>query len=249
MQFNSPTDGAGIVQDIYFNTNADGNSYPINDVTRNVNRAYDTVVAKIFEADGRWEFDDQNATDLPIATTQLITNQQDYSFDSKFLIVSRVEVKDQNGNWTALSPFSQSDIVRGGIPGYIPSQSLTDFLSQPGIPQYYDKLANSIFLYPKPSYTQDASLKVYFQRNINYFVPTDTTKTPGFNPQFHRILSMEASLDYARAKNLDIGLPHGKIPNSFVGKLEQMYVDLQNYYSRKAKDENLTLHIRKWKFQ
>jgi len=248
MVFSDTSTQQGIVQEIDFLCNSDGNSYPINDKTRNVNRAYDKVVSRIFEADGRWEFDDQNATDLPIATTDLIANQQDYSFDSNFLIVQRVEVQDQNGNWTAMAPFSQADIVRGGIPGYIPSQSLTDFLSQPGIPQYYDKVANSIFLYPKPSYSQSASLKVYFQRNVNYFVPTDTTKTPGFANMFHRILSMEAALDYARAKNLDIGLPHGKIPNSFVSELQTMYSDLQDYYSRKAKDENLGLKIRKWKW-
>mgnify|MGYP000894786700 FL=1 len=87
MVYNDPTTGQGIVQDIYFNCNADGNSYPLADVTRNVNRAYDKVVSRILTADGRWEFDDQNATDLPIGTTDLIANQQDYSFDPTFLIV------------------------------------------------------------------------------------------------------------------------------------------------------------------
>ncbi len=65
MEFSNTTTGSGIVQDVYFNCNADGNSYPINDVTRNVNRAYDKVVSRILTADGRWEFDDQNATNLP----------------------------------------------------------------------------------------------------------------------------------------------------------------------------------------
>ncbi|MGI9118415.1 MAG: hypothetical protein ACR2IQ_02610 [Minisyncoccia bacterium] len=243
MVFSDTTNRQGIVQEIDFLVNSDNNSYPIEDKTRNVNRAYDKAVSLILQADGRWEFDDQNATDLPIATTDLVSGQQDYSFDPTFLIVSRVEVKDSNGNWTALSPFSQADIVRGGIPGYIPSQSLTDFLSQPGIPQYYDKLANSIFLYPKPSYSQDASLKVYFQRNVSYFTPTDTTKQPGFSNMFHRLLSMSAAMDYAQAKNLDL------LRNQpFVLELAQMWADLQSYYTRKAKDENLNMHIRKWKW-
>lgn len=255
MIFNDTSgNGQGIVQDVYFNCNADQNSYPLTDLTRNVNRSYDKVVSRILTADGRWEFDDQNATDLPIGTTPLIIGQQDYSFDPTFLIVSRVEVQNQDGSWTAMSPFSQSDIPRGGIPGYIPSQSLTDFLSTNGVPQYYDKMANSIFLYPKPSYqfladgVTPALLKVYFQRNVSYFVPTDTTKVPGFSSMFHRILSMEASLDYARAKNLDIGLPHGKIPNSFVADLQTLFDDLTEYYSRKSKDENIQLRVRKWKW-
>lgn len=249
MPFSDTTNQQGIVQEINFLCNSDDNSYPINDKCRNVNRAYDKVVSRIFEADGRWEFDDQNATDLPVATTDLVANQQDYSFDVSFLIVERVEVMDTSGNWTALAPFNQADIVRGGIPGYIPSQSLTQFLSSPGIPQYYRKTANSIFLYPMSSYSQAASLKVYFQRNVSYFIPTDTTKVPGFASPFHRILSMEATLDYARAKNLDIGLPHGKIPNSFVSELQTLYSDLQDYYSRKSKDENIGLKIRKWKWK
>jgi hypothetical protein len=249
MVFNDTTgNGQGIVQDVYFNVNADANSYPIADVTRNVNRAYDKVVSHILLADGRWEFDDQNATNLPIGTTDLVLGQKDYSFDPTFLIVSRVEVQDQNGNWIAMSPFNQSDIPRGGIPGYIPSQSLTDFLGTNGVPQYYDKMANSIFLYPAPSYNLTGGLKVYFQRNVSYFVPTDTTKTPGFSNLFHRLLSMEATLDYARAKNLDIGLPHGRIPNSFVAERDQLYIDLENYYSRKSKDENIQMRIRKWKW-
>lgn len=249
MIFNDTSgNGAGLVQDIDFLVNSDSNSYPLADKTRNINRYYEKAVAAIFEADGRWEYDDQNSSDLPIATTALVQNQQDYSFDPSFLIVSRVEVKDQSGNWTALAPFSQSDIVRGGIPGYIPSQSLTQFLNTPGIPQYYDKMANSIFLYPAPSYAQVTSLKVYFQRQTTYFVPTDTTKSPGFSPLFHRILSMGAAVDYATAKNLDIILPHGRIPNSFIADLDKMWDDLRNYYSRKGKDENLGLKVRKWKW-
>ena len=253
MVFSDPVTQQGIIQEIDFLCNSDGNSYPINDKTRNVNRAYDKVVSRIFEADGRWEFDDQNATSLPIATTPLIIGQQDYSFDTTFLIVSRVEVEQQDGSWVAISPFSQADLPRGGLAGFVPSQSLTDFLNQPGVPQYYDKMANSIFLYPPSSYdtkadSTPARLKVYFQRNASYFSPTDTTKVPGFAPMFHRLLSMEAALDYARAKNLDIGLPHGKIANSFVSEVQTLYSDLQDYYTRKSKDENISLKIRKWKW-
>jgi len=241
MVFSDTTTKQGIVQEIDFLVNSDNNSYPLTDKTRNVNRAYDKVVSLILNADGRWEFDDQNATDLPIATTDLISGQQDYSFDPTFLIVSRVEVKDQNGSWIALSPFSQADIPRGGLPGFVPSQSLTDFLSNPGVPQYYDKMANSIFLYPKSSYNSTAGLKVYFQRNVSYFVPTDTTKTPGFSNMFHRILSMSAALDYARAKNLDI-------KTNLAQDLQELWSDLQAYYTRKSKDENIQMRIRKWKW-
>jgi hypothetical protein len=241
MVFSDVTKSQGLVQDINFLVNADENSYPLADKCRNINKSYDEVVSLILQADGRWEFDDSNATDLPIATTDLVANQADYGFDSSFLIVSRVEIKDQGGAWRALKPISQQDVVRDG-------SSLTDFLKGAGIPQYYDKTANSIFLYPVSIYSQSASLKVYFQRNISYFVPTDTTKTPGFNPQFHQILSVSAALDYATAKNLPQGLPHGRIPTALTTKLDGLKANLQTYYSRKSKDENLRIGGRRWKF-
>jgi hypothetical protein len=129
------------------------------------------------------------------------------------------------------------------------AQSLSGFLSSPGIPQYYDKIANSVFLYPAPSYNYTNGLKCYFQRNVSYFVPGDTVKTPGFNPQFHRILSAKAALDYALAKNLPQGMPHGRVPNALTTMIGTLEGNLQEYYSRKSKDENLHVGNRVWKWR
>jgi len=241
MVFNDAVNSQGLVQDINFLVNADENSYPLADKCRNINKSYDEVVSLILQADGRWEFDDSNATDLPIANTNLVSAQQDYGLDTTFLIVQRVECQDSAGNWVPLKPISQSDIIKDG-------QSLTSFMSSGGVPQWYDKVANSVFLYPAPNYNATGGLKVYFQRNISYFVPTDTTKVPGFNPQFHQILSVSAALDYATAKNLPQGLPHGRIPTALTTKLDGLKANLQEYYSRKSKDENLRIGGRRWKF-
>lgn len=242
MVFNDVLQGQGLIQDIDFLVNSDINSYQINDKTRNINRALDEVVSLILQADGRWEYDDQNAADLPIATTNLINGTQQYGYDSSFLIVSRMECQDQAGNWRALLPISQSDVIKDGT-------SLTNFLNVPGIPIYYDKIANSIFLYPAPSYNATAGLKCYFQRNVSYFIPSDTTKVPGFNPQFHRLLSAKAALDYALANNLPQGMPHGKVPNALTTMIETMEENLQEYYSRRGKDENLHIGNRRWHFK
>lgn len=242
MVFSDVLTGQGIIQDIDFLVNSDANSYTINDKTRNINRALDEVASLILQADGRWEYDDQNETDLPIATTPLINGQQSYGYDSGFLIVNRMEAQDQAGNWRALLPISQSDVIKDGT-------SLTNFMNVPGVPIYYDKIANSIFLYPAPSYNAAAGLKCYFQRNVTYFTPTDTTKVPGFNPQFHRLLSAKAALDYALANNLSQGLPHGRVPNALTTMIESMEQNLQEYYSRRSKDENLHAGTRAWKFK
>lgn len=236
MVFKDSTNNAGLCDDIDFLVNSDDNSYPLADKCRNINRAYDEAVAAILESDGRWQFDDLNATDLPIGTTPLVANQQDYSFSSEFLTISRIEIQDQFGNWKALKPIDEQDVIRDG-------SSLTDFQKQPGQPEFYDKRGNSLFLYPAPSYSQDASLKAYFQRNISYFVPTDTDKTPGFNQQFHRILSVRAALDYAISKDLSVNKI--KMLTSMSATLLE---GLKAAYARKSKDENIGLKARRWKF-
>ena len=46
MVFNDITTSQGIVQDAYFEVNADATTYPIADLTRNANTALDTVVSE-----------------------------------------------------------------------------------------------------------------------------------------------------------------------------------------------------------
>lgn len=214
MQFNDVSGGQGLVQDAYFDVGLDATTgptaYPIADVTRNANNGLDKAVSLILNADGRWQFDDSNNPNLPIGTTDLdpnSTNQQDYSFDTTWLDITRVEIKDSLGNWRLLKPFDQTDLKRGVQNSYetylIPGDvSLTDYLKTPGQPIMYDKIGNSIFLYPKPNYSQVQSLKVYFQRKMNYFVTTDTTKEPGFMSNLHKYISLCISIPYARLKTL-----------------------------------------------
>ncbi len=168
--------------------------------TRYLNEGLNRVVSLILTSDGRWQWDDNNNTDFPIATTNLVTTlgseQQDYAFSVTFLKINRVEVLDAAGSWHLLKPIDQNDLY---------DQSLTDFLKTPNLPMYYDKIANSIFLYPKPlatAVTSTAGLKVWFQRPPSYFATSDTTKVPGINSMYHRLIALIASRDYALMKQL-----------------------------------------------
>ncbi len=168
--------------------------------TRYINEAVNRVVTLIMTADGRWQFDDTNNTDFPIGTTNLVTTlgseQQDYQFDISMLRITRVEVLDNTGSWRLLNPIDQTDIW---------DTSLTDLMKTPGLPVYYDKIGASIFLYPKPlatSVTSAGGLKVYFQRPPSYFSTSDTTKVPGFNSLYHRLVALIASRDYAMLKTM-----------------------------------------------
>lgn len=244
MVFSNSSTKAGIVEEVDFLVNSNSTTYPIEQKTRNINRAYDDVVTLILGADGRWQWDDTNNTDLPIGVTNLASGQQDYSFAVDHLVVTRVEVKDSNGNWTALTPMDQNDLntasfnsLSSNKPGgvFTDRQSLTAFLNTPGIPLYYDKLASSIFLYPAPNYNSTGALKVYFQRGPNYFATNDTTKQPGFATHLHRYLSVSAAYDFALAKGLTNKL------TSLKNEMIEWGSKITEFYTYRPKDESVII--------
>lgn len=200
MQYNSNATGQDIVNDTYFEASANASSYPIADLTRNANTALDVAVALILFADAKWDFDSSNSTDLPIGSTDLLSGQQDYEFNDDFLVVKSVEIADSAGKWVRLIPIDNLSLEE--------RQSMTDFLENNGTPQYYDKVGNSLMLYPAPNYNRrlveesEAGLKVYFQRQIDYFTTTDTTKEPGFAKHLHKYVPLYCSYIYACAKEL-----------------------------------------------
>lgn len=204
--------------------------------TRYINEALNRIVNLIMTSDGRWQYDDTNNTDLPIATTTLSTvlgsEVQDYSFDISMLRILRAEVLDATGAWRKLTPLDETDVY---------DTSLTDLLKTPGLPVYYDKQGSSVFLYPKPlatSVTSTNGLKVWFQRPPSYFTISDTTKVPGFNSMYHRLVATIASRDYAVFKQLSVA--------KALSDLVQLGEDsLVENYALRNKDEHIKLSAKR----
>lgn len=237
MDFNDTTLKQGLVQDCDFWVTSDITSYPLADKVRAANMALNEVAGLILSVDGRWQFDDTNYTDLPIGTTNLVSNQQDYGIDTSMIDITRVECMDASGKWIFLVPFDQKDLnvntnqsVIAGTTSTV-NTSLTDLMSTAGTPQYYDKIGNSIFLYPKPNYNSTAGLKVYFQRKPNYFTVSDTTKQPGFAKHLHRYVSLAMAKDYAVAKMLT-----GNKVTVILNELAQKKQEIMSFYGRRQKD-------------
>lgn len=227
MDFNNTTNKSGLIQDCEFWLFASnygtisGNTNMLATFTNLINRALDSVTVKIMESDDRWQFDDTNYTDYPIATTDLILGQRDYVLSVNHVKITRVECKDQDGNWNLLKPMDLRDT----------SQARDEFLKGDGIPLYYDKMAQSLFLYPQSNYNSTGGLRVYYQREPDYFVSTDTTKSPGFPSVLNRIVSIRASLDYAIANNLT-----DKI-TVLTGELAKRELEIEKFYGRRNNDE------------
>ncbi|MHA1854065.1 MAG: phage adaptor protein [Candidatus Heimdallarchaeaceae archaeon] len=206
----------------------DTTSYPTSDITRNVNGWYRKANSWIWQTTGVWEYDDSNYTDFPIATSDLIAGQADYTMPSSAQKVMRVEVMDVNGGYQVLRELDQSEVGVG----------MTEFEETDGMPRYFDLVANSIVLYPAPSADQTtltAGIKLYFSRGIEEFSIADTSTEPGFNEDFHRILSYGAALDYALAYNLDNKIQTLQSNISIVKK------DLIKFYGRRNVAKKLRL--------
>ena len=230
MVFSDTSTYTGIVQDIdfiLFGNSTVTSPFAIADKTRIINSWYDKVVIMILKSNAAWEWDDNNKTDLPIATTSLVANQQDYNISgASFLKILKVELKDANGNWQPLTPISLDDKR---------NESMTDYQKTAGTPREYDKLGNSIFLYPKPNYSQASSLKVYYQRNVTHFTVSDTTMVPGFAENFHKILSYGAALDYAIAHGMN-----SKIA-TLTPLIKEMEASIVDFYGMRGHDEKLRM--------
>jgi len=180
-----------ITADIHFLCGTTSASYPLADITRNVNIEYNNVSRLIWESQGSWQYDDSNATTLPIAKATMVHGQQDYSLPSTTQRVERVEVKDSSGNWQKLIQIDLGDV----------SIALPEYLETAGMPVHYDLIGRSLMLYPKPSSayaTLASGLAVYVNRDVTEFPTTATTTEPGFAKPYHRILSYGASLDFVQ---------------------------------------------------
>ncbi len=188
---------SAIVSTIYNLTNTNSSSYTAANMLLDINRAYNRVVSLCVTADGRWQFDDENQTDFPIATTDLISGQNDYALAITHLQIRQVELKLASGLWITLKPIDEKDFADMGIsPSYY--QTIL------GLPFYYDKLGNSVILYPTPNYSQSASLKLWFERGVVEFSSADVsggTKQPGFNTLYHELIPLWVAHDYFLAND------------------------------------------------
>lgn len=229
MKFNDITDKQGICQEIDGLCDTSPTSYPVVDKTRRINNALQRVIGWIIGADGVWQFDDSNYTNLPIGTADLVAGQQGYTFAQEFLDMLTVKVKDINGHWQIIKPLDQKET---GI-------ALEELALVNGFPQYYDKNADGLKLIPAPSasvVTLTAGLKVEFQRTGVAFTAADDDEESGFASPYHVILAYMASVPYCMSYKKDrVAWLEKQIGDTVPPS--GMKRDIIQFYSRRSKDE------------
>lgn len=217
---------------IYFLTKTNVTSLPNATMLILINNAYERVASLIMQADSRWIWDDNNNTDFPIATTSLVSGQQDYALAVSHIKIQRVEcaVDSSASNWIVLEHYNQED----------EESALSSLAAVSGTPFRYDQIGASILLDPKPNFNCTNGLKLYFQRGPTVFTSGDLstgTAVPGFNSLYHDLISLWCSYDYAVANGL-------KNANQIFIEIDRKEKALGLDYAMRLKDSKPRLEIR-----
>lgn len=234
MQWN-PGDGSGIIDEVDSICDSSSTSYPIAAKTRRGNMALDELVMAILTADGTWQFDDPNYTDLPNATFTFVEGQFSYSFTQEFLRISKVFVLNAGGKWWPIKPRDQVDTI---VP-------LETYYAMSGLPIFYDKEGDTIKFGPAPSATALTLVnggKIEFQRTMKRISTGDTTLVPGIMSTFHVLLAKMIALPYCKTYKKD------RVP-ALVTDIAQGKIDLVGAYSRREKDVRPKMTMRTKRFR
>lgn len=231
--FNDTTNLLGIVQGYEKEIGAtlgdvSGSTTRLKEFTADTKSAFDHFWAIALPASGTWQLDDSNHSDYNIITTTLTDGQRDYAFTNdgsgnSILEVQRVFIKPSAtaSNYVEIYPIDQQS-QRDTL-------GFTDGQNAEGVPYYYDKTGNGIFLDPIPSYTVSAGLKIYISREASYFTYTDTTKKPGVPGLFHDYFFLKPAADYLRRTN---DSKHDRV----MAEVLRMEKEIEKYYGHREKD-------------
>lgn len=231
MLFNPTDKSNSIIADIdfllYGSSDDFNDEYSLADRTRNVNITLDETVAEMFKADPNWDYDDTTNTDFPLATTDLVENQDNYSFPDSTLVINRVRIMNREGKLITLEPVTRAELSD--------SQLLAT-----GTPNKFYKKGGSFFPVPIPDYGADGGVEVEFQRGANHFSTTDVNVSAGFNSLFHQILSVGAALRYAVGNGM-----REKVSFLSAMKLE-IIKNIREHYQTRNKDEKPRITLKRY---
>ena len=191
-----------------FLTNTNTSTYTNADLDASLNMNYQLFVTEILDAMDGWDFQGE------IATTDVVSGQQEYVFPTDILRIKRIEVTYNGTQWARAEQFDinqrRADTADTSI--------VRDFSKyQP----YADMYDNSIFLYPIPDGDVTGGLKIWYEKQVSSLV--NDTDAPVFIESFHKGLCHGAAKDYF-SKYAE--------KNGFSNKLAQNTNDMNDYIQR-----------------
>ena len=227
---------ADLNQEIRDLCDADTTSYPSATLLRRVNNSLEVLVGKIINADGTWQFDDTNYTDMPVGTGALVSGQSLYSFASEYLQIEEVMILNLGGIYQRIKPFDPMEL------GMSFDEWTNSSTGTPpdGVPEYYDKVGDSIRLDKSPTATYvtlTAGLKVRFKRTADLFTTaqvTTGTKVPGIASPYHVLIAYMSAIPYCMAYKKDRVALYEK-------KVDELTRDMIKFYAKREKDKRYVM--------
>lgn len=177
------------------------NTARLEELTADMNEAFDEYVRLAVKSCGRWKWDDANHDDYPTITTDIVAGQRSYTFttdqeNNVILDIYKVYTRE-----AADRPFIVSEPIDADFTGN--ADGVVDGLNVQGVPFQHDKVANAVLLNPVPLASVTDGLKVSINREPSYFTASDTVKKAGIHGTHHKFLYLRPALDYARRNGLD----------------------------------------------
>jgi len=175
-------------------TNTTTTDYSDASLIRDLNAELSLIQVMILRDRGVLEFDDVNYADLPIATLTMVASQSTYKLtedddSNKILTIHKVAV---------LKDGKYIDIPRVQV-GEGEQEALVD-ASSSSVPSGYYEVGNSIVFSQLP--TTGGTIKVWFDRDVDFLLTSDTTKIPGIPTQYHNLAAYRTAYNYALDKGL-----------------------------------------------
>lgn len=222
MQFNDTTTNLGVIQNCERMTGLgraaiSGDPDLLADFTAYSNIVLSRLWHSIFKSSGSWEYDDSNQTDLPQAVADITIGTSKYALPTGALAIKRVEIKNENDEWTPLTPLLREEI----------KVAIDEHYQDNGTPTQYRLVGDTIELFPASDYNKTGGLKVYFDRGAVSFSSSDTTQEPGF-AEYHDLVPLGASLEW-----LDINLPEDARTKKTQDKYILRLAQLEEYYQKR----------------
>lgn len=229
MIFNGDANKQDLCSDIDFWASTDETTYPLEDKARNSNFALSRITSKIMQFDRTWKHVSSNVTTIPIAVTDLEAGIDNYTFASTHLKILRVRIIGKDGKKKTLTAKDRRLMT-------------DDELNATGEPETYDKIGFSLMPIPVPDYGATEGLEIEYQPggSVDYFLPTDTDKEPGFNADFHRLVSLYAARDYCSLHN------PGRVA-AIDTEIQRMEADLKQFFESRDIDDEPKLLVKKSK--
>jgi len=226
MNYNDTNNKNGIIQLTEDYTDL-GDGYISGDTTRlkkftaYANEVSDDLWFVIWSSMGGWQWDDSNQTDLPQATTDLVSGQSRYAMPTSALTIKRVEIKDENGSWLKIKPFIREK----------EKEAIGSLETHSGVPTGYFMINDTVQLYPEPNYASTGGLKLFFDRALVSFLTTDTTKNPGIASTFHGLYPLGMAIKW-----LSIKQPQSPSLIIYKNDYKEQIESLKEYYAKRWED-------------